>query len=336
MPSLPSNISTTTHRSAVDLPADALDAMRSHPRNANIVLPQVEKALAEPSGSPVWIVCKADDKVEFVLAVTDGFMGAYPIFIFTTLPFEKLTDEYIRPSLENLAVALAASAVPAPVRRVYSVFAPEPVALVFAEEWTRLSDISHDAKNPYYAAKISYCTADTLAERQDIPANYNLRAAVSEDVPAIAELCYLFAKDSAPFVLNRERALEEATKLIENSQVWVHEAQKLGEAKEIASIVAFTRNSKKVAAITKVVTNPQWGGRGCAKRLVREVCDHLINGPQKKESVVLYVAHENTVAIKVYDRVGFVGLSEGGPKVEGVDRWLEVGFDSAQVELGHW
>jgi len=57
---------------------------------------------------------------------------------------------------------------------------------------------------------------------------------------------------------------------------------------------------------------------------------------QTKENVVLYVAHDNPGAAKVYRRVGFVGLAKDGPAVEGVDPWLEIGFEPSQVQLGHW
>ncbi len=55
-----------------------------------------------------------------------------------------------------------------------------------------------------------------------------------------------------------------------------------------------------------------------------------------KESVVLYVAHNNPAAAKVYHRVGFVGLEPQAEKVSGVDSWLELGFDRRRVVLGHW
>jgi hypothetical protein len=55
-----------------------------------------------------------------------------------------------------------------------------------------------------------------------------------------------------------------------------------------------------------------------------------------KESVILYVAHDNHGAAKVYHRVGFQGLSADAAPVEGVDPWLEIGFDRNQVKLGHW
>lgn len=57
---------------------------------------------------------------------------------------------------------------------------------------------------------------------------------------------------------------------------------------------------------------------------------------KSKESVVLYVAHDNKAALKVYHRVGFVGLDEKNSSVDGVEPWLEVGFDRKAVELGHW
>lgn len=51
-----------------------------------------------------------------------------------------------------------------------------------------------------------------------------------------------------------------------------------------------------------------------------------------KESVVLYVGHENS-AQKVYHRVGFAGLC-GDEKVEGVEDSLELGFIGS--DRGHW
>ena len=51
---------------------------------------------------------------------------------------------------------------------------------------------------------------------------------------------------------------------------------------------------------------------------------------------MLYVAHNNPAAAKVYDRVGFLGLGPTSSSVPGVDSWLELGFDRAVVTLGHW
>ena len=51
---------------------------------------------------------------------------------------------------------------------------------------------------------------------------------------------------------------------------------------------------------------------------------------------MLYVAHNNPAAAKVYHRVGFVGLDPNEGPVAGVDNWLELGFDRNHVVLGHW
>lgn len=75
-----------------------------------------------------------------------------------------------------------------------------------------------------------------------------------------------------PYVLTHERALLEAETLISKKEVWVHMIQE-GEDGEpdIASIVAVTRKSGRVSAITKVFTNPRWRALGCAERLLRRV-----------------------------------------------------------------
>jgi len=55
---------------------------------------------------------------------------------------------------------------------------------------------------------------------------------------------------------------------------------------------------------------------------------------EKKKAVVLYVAHSNPAASKVYHRSGFQGLSPSESRPAGVEDWLELGFQGAQ--LGHW
>lgn len=54
----------------------------------------------------------------------------------------------------------------------------------------------------------------------------------------------------------------------------------------------------------------------------------------EKDRIVLYVGVENNAA-RLYHRVGFQGLA-GGDEVEGVETWLELGFDRQRVELGFW
>lgn len=55
---------------------------------------------------------------------------------------------------------------------------------------------------------------------------------------------------------------------------------------------------------------------------------------EHKAAVVLYVAHNNPGAAKVYHRVGFQGLASETPRPDGVEDWLELGFVDA--DMGHW
>lgn len=62
--------------------------------------------------------------------------------------------------------------------------------------------------------------------------------------------------------------MAEAEMLVSNKQIWVHTV----DDNQIASLVAVTRDSDSVAAITKVYTNPKYRQRGFAQRLTRYVC----------------------------------------------------------------
>jgi len=72
--------------------------------------------------------------------------------------------------------------------------------------------------------------------------------------------------------LTRDRAFDEAAYLIKHNLIWVHEITQ-GNKRGIACIVAFTRNSATVAAITKVFTPEKYRQMGYAERLVRRVCE---------------------------------------------------------------
>lgn len=202
MPSLPSGISVITYRKTNELPKDVWCAIESGPRNANVILPQILKARADEKaypdkGNTTWITCSSHSAgkvfIEFILSVTDGYMGTYPVFIFTTLPFHALTDDHIRPCVTELVKALKAAV---PHSRVYSIFAAKPIALLFAEEWTRSTGVT-SYTTPYYDAKISYC--DKRPMSLEPSHEYDLRLAKFNDIPAIAELCFLFAAESASF-----------------------------------------------------------------------------------------------------------------------------------------
>lgn len=46
---------------------------------------------------------------------------------------------------------------------------------------------------------------------------------------------------------------------------------------EVACLVATTRESENVTAVTKVFTAEHWRGRGCAARLLHRVCEEWVS-----------------------------------------------------------
>ncbi|TFY81996.1 hypothetical protein EWM64_g2024 [Hericium alpestre] len=340
MPSLISNHSIHVYRRASTLPFHVWVALLRDEHKFNIILPHALQTLSAESSDNVhlWMTCSTFDSVrpeptlDFVLSCTQGAFGSYPLFIVPIAPFEDLTADYLRPRLEQLVSAVLREV---PVERVFSVFAPDPVTYMFADLWSRYTGIGAYAE-PYYAAKLSYCTPETFIDRKasvhpDL--TYVPRLAVDADVAAAAALCKGFAATSEPFVLTDDQAWQEAKYLIRRQWLWVLEARYQGGAPELASIVAVTRQTDNVGGITKVFTNPRWRKRGCAERLVRLVCKQLL---LTKRSLVLYCAHDNPAATGVYHRVGFAGLDSSKRRVGGVDPWLEIGFDRDIVRLGHW
>ncbi|KAF5357429.1 hypothetical protein D9757_013330 [Collybiopsis confluens] len=335
------------------IPSEMLQALSREAIRTNVVLPHLEKArLREDTGeiddNQLWITCTSkDDKgyrtPELILSCTRSELGEYPIFIAPLIPASFLTEEFLVPRLRLLMIAMNEHI---QTGRVYSIFAPQLVAELFAEMWFDMKGIDHYSES-YYAAKLTFCTKRTFRNRQATDAGlrgrYVLRPAVMTDLEGVAQLCFQFASESEPFILDAEGALREAQMLIVNKQVWVHELQPNpslppstpSSGSQIACLVAFTRNSQTCATISKVVTSPDHRGMGCAQRLMRQVCKHLLNSG--KQAVALYVAHNNVPATKVYHNVGFVGLGEADNQpIEGVERWSEIGFDRNRVQLGHW
>ncbi|KAF7372043.1 N-acetyltransferase domain-containing protein [Mycena venus] len=314
---------TSTYHSASSLPVEVWDALISNPQNSNCILPIALKSLAQERNHETalgrdqcWIV------------------GHTPCLFSQRTPTHRLTSDFLLPRLVCLAEALRTAV---PVKRVYSIFAPDAITTMFVEIWCLLTGVQ-GYKDPYYHATLSYCTKRSFRNRQMITLPglvYELRPAVDSDLEAVASLCYQFAADLEPFVLSHEAAIKEAAILIRNNQIWVHSIRLADDVhdSDIASIVAFTRNTENVATISKVFTNPTWRRRGCAERLVYRVCKHLL---AMKQSVALYLPHNDPGTTHICKRVGFLGLADGDAPVEGVDSWLEIGLDRSKVELGHW
>lgn len=196
----------TTYFHALDIGSDpdVISALKSNEKAANVIFPQILKAreaeqqgqtLAEPQ---VWIVCTSNHprrRVDFILSCTTGLMGAYPIFIFTTLLPYQLTEDYAEPRLRELAVELRDAV---PIDRVYSVFSQHSIAQIFADAWTDLTGIK-SYPDPYYDSTMSYCTRSSFVNRSMTLLSdfiFDLRPAVLNDIPQIAQLNFGFASES--------------------------------------------------------------------------------------------------------------------------------------------
>ncbi|KAI0375260.1 hypothetical protein BV20DRAFT_1117663 [Pilatotrama ljubarskyi] len=337
----PATHTVSLFRHPLHFPSTVWASLEGCPQSSNIIYAHAAK-LAEIAIDPdslqssdLWIVCwttsttASASTVDFILSCTEGPLGAYPIFIFSPPRSDGLASDFIEPRIKSMVAALGAHVAP---ERVFSVFALDAVADAFAAAWTAQTGVQLDPNPVYYHAKFMQCTKETFirsSQKQLSDQHVGLRPAVLADVDGVARLCHGFAAASEPFVLTEQRAHLEAITLILNGQVWVHTAGEQGS--QIACIVAVTRTTDNVAAITKVYTCPEWRSRGCAERLVRHVCGSLL---QTKESIVLYVAHNNPAAAKVYERVGFIGFESCSG--QSADSWKELGFDRDVVQVGHW
>ncbi|KAJ3908871.1 acyl-CoA N-acyltransferase [Lentinula edodes] len=326
------SISSYTH--ARQLPDFVFSTLEANRIDANVILPLLRKSSdSERSNLPIsfnqlWLCCISYDSnitgtVDMVLSCTENELGKYPIFIVPTWPRSLWTRNSLEVRLRKLAEALFKSV---PRERVYSVFAPDIIVSLFSQQWSELAGVSIN-NEPYYAARLLSCTA-VIPQPSTLPPFGTCRLADTADTKTVAKLCRRFSEESEPFVLEREGAFKEARLLISKEQVWVHCV-----SGKITCIAAFTRNTADTATITKVYTHRSWRRQGCAKRLVREVTEHLL-GTGRSE-VVLYVAHNNGSAAKVYESVGFVE-PDGAVAIGHSVKWTEVGFDRNFVELGHW
>ena len=343
LPSLDSDFATIIHYTARDLIHSTAAHLEARARESNIIYPHaLDLKSKEEDGEPVlpnqlWITCwtknsRGGHSLDFVLACTSHPLGDYPIFIYSQHPASSLTDAFVQPRTQALARALSGQV---PPTRVFSVFALKSITDAFVGEWTALTGVAPILDDPYYFATSSFCTRETFKRARQAPEpGHAIKRATMDDLEECATLCREFADTSPPFVLTQEQARIEAYKMIKLNQLWIYRAPTSPTTSVVTSIVAVTRSSSTVAAITKVFTSPSWRRRGYAEMLAAHVLEDLLY-KTGKEYVVLYVGH-TLAAKRVYDRLGFVGLSSdpNAKSVEAVDDWLEIGF--ANTTLGHW
>jgi hypothetical protein len=179
-------------------------ALEAEPVASNVILPILLKCadLEAQNRMPadhLWIVVytvhEGARSVVFIASCTNGYLGKYPIFLFTPIPYAYLSGDNLVPALQMLVTTLQDHVPPS---RVYSVFGPEVITRKFSGMWTYRTRI-HELPEPYYHAKISFLTAQTLVQANVQPRadeRTQLRPAIQADIPAIGELCGMFAAES--------------------------------------------------------------------------------------------------------------------------------------------
>ena len=180
---------------ASDIPQRVLDVLENHVYSANVILPQIEKSReSQVRGDQLWIVYQLDGEIVYVLAVTEGPMGSYPAFIFTTKRVEALAGPSFDSQMEELARELCGRVNP---RRIYSVFAVQPICVKFCDIWSQLTGITI-VKGLYYDSLISYCTRETLRmdNQRPAPHDFKLRRAEPCDIEMVALMCQAFSDES--------------------------------------------------------------------------------------------------------------------------------------------
>ncbi|KAG8929159.1 hypothetical protein FRC02_005928 [Tulasnella sp. 418] len=352
------DIQVRVHRSAAELihAIKHTSVVGEREREANIWLPHALKSRhvensssyastssSASTSSQFWISSwtsrrsassSGGSELDFILSCTKSHLGNYPIFLYSHVPSYHLTPAFlslrVQPLVDQLATMVSSS-------RVFSVFGPSPLVKCFSALWSKRTSVMQEP-DPFYAARFTVCTRETLRIQSntssrplDLPDGHYMRLAEPNDAELAAKLCQEFAIDSVYFPLDYGKALQEAREMIRNRQLWVYYITGDCGQQILASIVGCTRTSESVAAITKVYTNPMCRSRGYAERLVRRVCQFWLY-EAGRSSVVLFVAHDNPAAEKVYHRVGFVGLC--GHHDDRADDWLEVGF--VGTDRGHW
>lgn len=271
MPSIAPATSHRVYHDAALLPMELWEAARKDPAHFNIISPIAHDYRNAggrlPGQTPTWILFYNSYGLEFVSSLTSTKMGTtYPLFIASTTAVTRYSPSQLTARMQEVAHALL-SEVPYAARRIYSIFAPAAITNAFCPIWTRLTNVE-SCDEPYYDAKLSVCTYASLSKRSPtMHPGIELRLALPADLDQVARLCHSFAAESAPFTLTRDQARQEAAILIERRQVWVH----IGD-RQVASIAAYTLNADGLATITKVYTSENFRRRGCAERLVRQLC----------------------------------------------------------------
>ena len=182
---------------ASDLSVVVRRALESVPVETSVILPAFYKCLEldKVGQSPrdhLWIaIYSRQGTVALVLSCTDGYVGAYPIFIVNTSPID---ENDFASSIHLLALTLQRHI---PIERVFSVFGPIRITLFFSRLWTQLTGVQTEAQ-PYYDAKIGYLRQREGLQQPVTPlesSTFEVGLATRADILPVAKLCQAFSID---------------------------------------------------------------------------------------------------------------------------------------------
>jgi hypothetical protein len=200
------------HTSPTDFLATTQASLLAHERRANIILPHAEKLKTqEQSGTlapgQFWVTAWSASNptpasttsahrgphLDFVLACTEGHMGTYPLFLFSTHEIVTLPEQWLDQYMHQLAQKLMTHVDPA---RVFSIFGQERAVQMLCRHWSNLTGF-RPVSQPYYEASSTYCTPETfISTRPALEAGHVMRKAVPPDLDEVARLCQEFGEDS--------------------------------------------------------------------------------------------------------------------------------------------
>ena len=184
------------------IPPFVMDWLRSDPRS-NIILPHLQKVRRDEANlvtaNQFWLVIYSSwlsqptiKNVEFIVAVTNGPIRAYPIFILTVMESAQLSDDYLARFMPEIVRRLSGAV---PLSRVFATFGLDRVTDSFERHWCYTHGIK-SVKPSYYWAKFTCCTSNTLREGKPLPQGVTIRRATLEDREQTARLCWGFASES--------------------------------------------------------------------------------------------------------------------------------------------
>ncbi|KAJ8472970.1 hypothetical protein ONZ51_g8162 [Trametes cubensis] len=286
-------------RHPAHFPSAVWDSLASQPRRSNILYAHAAKlATVAPNtqlnhSQDLWIVSWVSQPESTVAFVVACTTG--PIAPYPIFIYTPLPISSLASSFVQLHMNAVIQTLRLHMRpeRIFSAFGSERVVEVFASAWTKETGVQLSNPSVYYHAKLMFCTTATLKAGRQ---HLVADGAVRMRAAVAADVEKL-ARLCHGFAAGSEPFV-------------LTPAQAYQEAKSM-----IQNRQAWVCAV---------GGQeqGAEIALLRV-----------KESVVLYVAHNNPGAENVYRRVGFADSTDPAGTLE---TWKEIGFDRNAVQLGHW